>query len=136
MENKLKHLDFLQLVITRMSVNSFLIKGWAVTLVAALFAFAAKETNIKLAIISFISTFTFWLLDGYYLSQERRYRCLYNDVRVKDEAEIDFNMDASGYNDIKNSWFKCIFSETLNYFYGALVLTNLIVIYILSSYGA
>ena len=31
-ENKRKHLEFIQQVITRMNANSFLIKGWAVTL--------------------------------------------------------------------------------------------------------
>lgn len=48
MENKLKHLDFLQLVITRMNVNSFSLKGWAVTLVSALFAFAAKTQILNM----------------------------------------------------------------------------------------
>jgi hypothetical protein len=54
MEKKLKHLEFIQLVITRMNVNSFLLKGWTVSLVAALFAFAAKDLNIKYIIITYI----------------------------------------------------------------------------------
>jgi hypothetical protein len=74
MEKKLKHLDFLQLVITRMNVNSFLVKGWAVTLVAAMFAFAAKDSNSKYVYITIVTTLIFWLLDAYYLSQERQYR--------------------------------------------------------------
>jgi hypothetical protein len=82
MEKKLKHLDFLQLVITRMNVNSFLLKAWAVTLVSALFAFAAKDANIHYVLITYISTPVFWILDGYYLSLERQYRELYNVVRL------------------------------------------------------
>lgn len=46
-EKKLKHLEFIQDMISRMAKNSFALKGWAVTLVAALFALAAKETKRK-----------------------------------------------------------------------------------------
>jgi hypothetical protein len=45
MESKLKHLEFIQNVITRMNTNSFLIKVWVATLVSALFALAAKDAN-------------------------------------------------------------------------------------------
>ena len=42
---EIAHLQMIQAVITRMASNSFLIKGWSVTLVAALFALAAANTN-------------------------------------------------------------------------------------------
>ena len=121
MENKLKHLDFLQLVITRMNVNSFLLKGWTVTLVSALFAFAAKDTNIKYIIITYICIPLFWFLDGYYLSLERQYRELYNVVRQRDEIDIDFDLNARQYNKGKNLWIPCTFSLTLGIFYGTLI---------------
>ena len=41
MQSKLAHLQLVQAVITRMGSNSFLLKAWSVTLVAALFALAA-----------------------------------------------------------------------------------------------
>jgi hypothetical protein len=41
MESKLKHLEFIQAAISRMAANSSLFKGWAVTIAAALSAFAA-----------------------------------------------------------------------------------------------
>ena len=40
MESKIAYLQMIQAVIARMAGNSFLIKGWSVTLVAALFALA------------------------------------------------------------------------------------------------
>lgn len=132
MEKKLKHLEFLQLVITRMNVNSFLIKGWTVTLVAALFAFAAKDTNIKYVLITYISTPLFWYLDGYYLSIERQYRDLYNVVKDKDESQIDFDLNASSFNSAKNTWYSCMFSKTLFIFYGTLILTTLTIMFILN----
>jgi hypothetical protein len=117
MEKKLKHLDFLQLVITRMNVNSFLIKGWAVTLVAAMFAFAAKDANSKYVYITLVTTIVFWLLDAYYLSQERQYRDLYNYIRLKDEDNIDFDMNARGYNKGRCTWGYSFFAITLCIFY-------------------
>jgi hypothetical protein len=132
MENKIKHLEFIQLVITRMNVNSFLLRGWSVTLVAALFAFAAKDTNIEYVLITYISTPLFWILDGYYLGQERKYRDLYNSIRLKDEIEIDFDMNATIMNNNKNSWISSILSITNLIFYGTLIAITLVVMLIIN----
>jgi len=43
MENKRKHLEVIQTIINRMTVDWFLLKSWTITLVADLFAFSAKE---------------------------------------------------------------------------------------------
>lgn len=131
-ENKIKHLEFIQLVITRMNVNSFLLRGWSVTLVAALFAFAAKDTNIEYIIITYISTPLFWILDGYYLSQERKYRDLYNKIRLTNEENIDFDMNATVTNNNKNSWLSSIFSLTNLIFYGTLVGITFVVMFIIN----
>lgn len=131
MEKKLKHLDFLQLVITRMNVNSFLLKGWSVTLVSALFAFAAKDSNINYVLITYISTPIFWWLDGYYLSQERQYRELYNVVRKKDESEIDFDLNAKPFNKERNMWLPSVLSPTLYIFYGTLIIITLLIMFII-----
>lgn len=131
-EKKLKHLEFIQLVITRMNVNSFLLKGWSVTLVAALFAFAAKDSNIEYVLITYISTPIFWFLDGYYLSLERQYRGLYNSVKSKKEEEIDFDMNAKEFDLGKARWIPSVFSITLNLFYGALMIITLIIMFIIN----
>lgn len=131
MENKIKHLEFAQLVITRMNVNSFLLRGWSVTLVAALFALAAKDANINYVMITYVSTPLFWILDAYYLSQERKYRDLYNKVRLLDEAQIDFDMNAKSLSTAKNSWLTCIFSITNLIFYGTLIAVTLIIMFVI-----
>lgn len=132
MESKHKHLEFIQLVITRMSVNSFLLKGWSVTLVAALFAFAAKDSNIEYVLITYVSTPIFWLLDGYYLSLERQYRGLYNIVKNKNEDEINFDMNAKPFDKGKNRWLNCVFSIPVLLFYGALSAITLIVMFVIN----
>ena len=133
-DKKLKHLEFIQNVITRMNTNSFLIKGWATTIVSALFALAAKDTNIKFALISYFAIPVFWILDGYYLSRERRFRSLYNRVAAIDDATTatDFSMDISGFNDSRNLWIYGIFSRTLNIFYFTLLGITGIVMYFLN----
>lgn len=133
MENKLKHLEFLQLVITRMNVNSFLLKGWTVTLVAALFAFAAKDANVDYVLITYLSTPLFWILDGYYLSLERQYRQLYNVVRKLSPEQIDFDLNASTYNNGNNTWFSSTLSKTLLIFYGVLIILTVAIMFIINN---
>ena len=134
MENKLKHLEFIQNIITRMNSNSFLLKGWSVTLVSALYALAANDTNVQYVLISYVVIPVFWLVDGFYISQERQYRDLYKDVAFKAESDIDFNLDASEYNKGRNTWLSGIFSKTLIPFYGISILATLIVMFILANY--
>lgn len=79
-DEKLKHLEFIQNVITRMNTNSFQIKGWAVTIVSALLAVYAATKNNQFVLVGIFPTMIFWFLDAYYLNQERKFRGLYNDV--------------------------------------------------------
>lgn len=131
MEKKLKHLEFIQNVITRMNSNSFLIKGWSITLVSALFALAAKDANINYVLITYIVIPVFWLLDGFYISQERQYRDLYKEVAAKDDTTIDFSMNASGFCKGDRTWLSSVFSKTLIPFYGISVVTTLIVMFLI-----
>jgi len=131
MDNKLKHLEFLQLVITRMSVNSFLVKGWSVTLVAAMFAFAAKDANARYGWITLVVIIVFWILDGYYLSLERQYRELYDVIRVKDANAIDFDMNASMYDKGRATWLNSTFTFTLVFFYVTVISLSIVITLIL-----
>jgi len=76
----MKHLEFVQAVVTRMNTNSFQIKSWSVTILAALLAVYASTKNELFILISLIPTTIFWLLDAYYLMRERKFRGLYNDI--------------------------------------------------------
>jgi len=98
-----KHLELLQLVISRMASNSFALKGWSVTVTAALLGLAAKDSNPGFAIIAFYPALAFWGLDAYYLRQERRFRALYDAVRT-DAAVQPFAMDPAGFDAAVESW--------------------------------
>lgn len=132
MEAKLKHLDMIQGVINRMANNSFLLKGWSVVLVSALFALAAKDSNKLYIYLAYFPTIAFWVLDGYFLWQEKLYRKLYDKVRNTDDSKIDFSMDTSSLTKQVSTWSEVVFSKTLSIFHGVIVLTILLVMWIAS----
>lgn len=116
--NKHKHLEFIQASISRMSGNLFLLKGWSVTLIAALFALAAKDTNKAYIVVAYFPLFIFWFLDGYFLAMERRFRSLYEHVRQLKEEDIDFSMNTELYkSERRNQWLGALFSRTLFPYY-------------------
>jgi len=114
-----------------MAANSFLIKGWGITLVAALFVLSSKDANKNYIIISFLPVIIFWILDAYSLSRERAFRCLYDKVRNLDENKIDFSLDISQFKERKNNWFWSMFSHTILFFYTSLIVVMLIIVYII-----
>ena len=124
MEKKLKHLEMIQAVISLMAGNSFLLKGWAVTLLAGIFALAAKDADKSYFLVAYVPILVFWGLDSYYLQQERLYRSLYEEVCGKSEAHIDFSMKAPQpqFNFPRNSYFNCLLSKTELWFYLPLAL--------------
>lgn len=130
-EKKMKHLEFIQGAVGRMSSNLFLLKGWTITLIAALFALAAKDAKIIYFLIAYIPAFMFWILDGYFLAHERQYRALFDEVRAKDEANIDFSMNASAFSRGRNTWLRSIFSPTLGIYYGGLILVMFFVVWMI-----
>ena len=124
MDAKLKHLEFIQATIVRQSTNSFLVKGWSVVLVSALFALAAPGSQAVFVYLAYAPAIIFWGLDGYFLWQERLYRALYDHVRIKQPDDIDFSMDTSAFRDQSGcSWAEASLSRTLLAFHGVLVLT-------------
>ena len=126
MENKLKHLELVQGVINRMASNSFALKGWAVTLVAGIFALASKEADKIYFLIAYVPILVFWGMDSYYLLQERWFRSLYEKVRKLNEEDIDFSMDTSlnEFKTDKNTYISCMLSKTEFWFYIPLALIS------------
>lgn len=126
MEAKLKHLEFIQAVISRMATNSFLFKGWAITIAAGLAASAAVEERRALLVITLVSTVMFWALDGYYLWLERCFRKLYQEVARRDEPEIDFAMEITRDRPMRQWLLTCIARPHLWFFYGSIIVVELL----------
>jgi len=116
-----KHLELIQGVINRMAGNSFHLKGWSVVLVSALFALAGSDKNVYFVYLAFLPAIAFWVLDGYFLRQERMYRKLYDAVRAEKTPDSDFSMHAYEYRDKVASWPATCFSVTLLIFHGVVL---------------
>ncbi|PIP62208.1 hypothetical protein COW99_00070 [Candidatus Roizmanbacteria bacterium CG22_combo_CG10-13_8_21_14_all_38_20] len=131
MKNKRKHLEFIQTIIGRMAGNLFFLKGWTITMIGALLALFSKNNSPDCVFyFLIIIVLIFWILDGYFLSQERSYRDLYNHVRKLKEEEVDFSMDISEYQKLKNNTLIfAMFSTTLLVFYLPLVGIAFFIIY-------
>lgn len=128
-EIKLKHLDFIQAVISRMNHCSFFLKGWSVTLVSALFALSAKDVDVRFVLIAYFPAIVFWILDGFFLDQEKRYRQLYALV-IKDSDEVpELEMNTTKIKSIEGSWAAATFTKTLLPFHGVVIGTILFVMF-------
>lgn len=112
----------IQNVISRMATNSFYLKGWTVTLVVGLFAFAnVKDMNAGFILLSLIPAVVFWGLDGYFLHQERAYVKLYQHVINLNNDQINFSLRVGQYKS-KKRLFSAIFSPTLFVLYAPIVI--------------
>jgi hypothetical protein len=113
-----KHLEFLQNAITRLGTNSFQIKGVAIALISALVGFYANGNNSAFLVIAFFVTLIFWLLNAYYLQQERKLRGVYNyligirnpdmpeDLEIQDFAFPLNKFEKGQYGYWKTFWSK------------------------------
>jgi len=125
-EFMLKEIEIIQDIIKRMGFNSFMIKGWAITLVVVTLLLRGTEYQVWIA---FIPLLVFWFLDAYFLWQERMYRKLYEWVinnRLKTEEYL-FDMNAYRFEGEVQSRFRIMFSITLGWFYVSIAI--LIIIY-------
>lgn len=129
MENKHFHMDMIQGIINRMANNSFMLKGWAVTLIAGIFVLASKDTDKMYFLIAYIPIILFWLLDSYYLNLERLYRKLYDKVCGLDNDEVNYSMSVSEFKQ-SHSYFNCLFSATEIGFYLPLAVLSAVIIII------
>lgn len=125
---KLKHLEFIQAAISRMATNSFLFKGWAITVAAGLSAYAAVASRRALLILVIGTTVLFWGLDGYYLWLERCFRVLHRQVAALRPGSVDFNMEPPKPNRVRRliDWLRACFAPHLVVFYGIIVVVDLI----------
>lgn len=119
-ENKTKHLEMIQMVISRMGGNLFFLRGWSVTLIVGVLAILSQKDNVDIfpGIVLVVVVIMFWVYDGYFLSLEKKYRALYEKVRKSKKTDTDFSMDVSEFNThADKTVFHCMCSKTIAPFY-------------------
>lgn len=130
MESKIRHLEMIQNVISRMNSNSFLLKGWTVTIVVALFAFAnIKDMDSNFIILAIIPTIFFWGLDAFFIHQEWLFIRLYEFVITQNDEDINFSMKITPFESQGKKWSDALVSKTILPFYLPILLL-IIVVYI------
>jgi hypothetical protein len=125
-EDRIKHLEFIQSAISRMAGNSFLIKGWSITIAAAFFALAAKDSKPGFALLALFPALSFWGLDAYYLRLERLFRKLYDEVRSLSGDDLrervgPFSLRIDAYSGRVGSWFQTLFAGSVAWLHVAIV---------------
>lgn len=86
--------------------------------------------------LAFIPILGFWILDSFYLQQERKYKQLYKNVAEQDESQIDFNLDADKATGTAEEmarlcFCKCLFSITELCFYPLIAVALIILVIVL-----
>ena len=96
-----KEIDLIQNCISRMAQNSFLVKGWTISLLAVIVALLPEKIDLDIRIfcvVSFAVTLCFWYLDGYFLKIARLYRWKYAWVIKNRLTTSDFAYDLNPHN--------------------------------------
>lgn len=125
---KIKYLDILSEIIDRMSRNSFIIKGWSISIVVAIVTlvpdiYTEDEKSILVLLLSII---IFSLLDAKYLHLERIYRDHWNNV-IKDS---NFDLVRQNINnDMKDySYISSYLSWSIMLTYGGLLFVGVVML--------
>ena len=98
-EDRRKHLDYIQAVVTRQSAASSSAKGWLLPIVTATFGFALTQHSWPLAVLGMVAVALFAYLDANYLRSEREYRRLYNAVARSSRKVPLYTLDPTDANE-------------------------------------
>lgn len=129
MEEFHKEIDLIQSCINRMAQNSFLIKGWTVTLFAVILALVPEKleqpNRIFLGVVMLAISIMFWYLDSFFLATERNYRAISDWIlreRPKGNRQLLYELNFKAYESEKKlprtSIGEAAGSNTLKFFYG------------------
>lgn len=98
MDNKYKHMDYVQSTISRMASKSFYLKGWNVTIISAIVALSFKESDWRIYTCALVLNIVFWFLDAYYLKQEALFRKLFEKIsKISDDTQVNFSMNTDEF---------------------------------------
>lgn len=92
-EDRRKHLDYIQAVVTRQSAASASAKGWLLPVITAVFGFAITQHVWLLALLGICLIAVFAYVDASYLRSEKAYRDLYKAVSRSERIVPQFTLD-------------------------------------------
>jgi hypothetical protein len=93
-ELRIRYLEMIQSVISRMAANQFQARAWSVALGTAVIGLAAsKDGDLRAAILAVLPVLVLWILDAYYLALELKYRSLFDRERTCSDEPPSFRLD-------------------------------------------
>lgn len=126
-ELRVKHLEMIQAVISRVAGHGAVLKNYCITLTTAICGLAITLQRPLLALLSLLPITIFALLDAQYLRVERRFRGLFNRVRTESWDEVpSFEIDIGKAPEI--SYWRTLGSWSVLNFYAPLALGVVIVL--------
>lgn len=125
-----KEIDLIQSCINRMAQNSFSCKSWCLTLIAGAFALVPENINKWYICVAMLCVdLCFWVLDSFYLLQERLYRDKYEWViqkRLEGNRDFLYDLDPNNENmyleDKKRNLMKVMISKSILPIYGGIAI--------------
>ena len=127
-----KEIDLIQNCINRMANNSFMLKGWSISLIAVVLALTNDRLNALFLLCSvFIPLLCFWYLDAFFLRTERMYRKMYERVlkeRKNGNFEFKYDLNPQRFEKDVDSILRTMISDTLLVFYGFPTLFSFLII--------
>lgn len=132
-EEKRQHMEFVHSTINRLSTNSIQLKAITITLTAGLLAVYSSSPKIFLIYLCIPQVFFFWLVDSYYLQQERKFRGVYNDVAgITNTRKLkDYEMPITSYTGGKYRFLSCMFSFSKLFFFCSVIIVLILTIVII-----
>ena len=137
-----KEIDLIQDIIKRMANNSFLIKGWMISVFTA--AMVLLKDKILTDAMLFISPTiifaiaAFWYIDAFFLHKEKCYRALYDHVisNIQEGSRAVYSLDYRPFQKSEESVFDIMINNTVWPFYVIPILLNFAaILYVLTATG-
>jgi hypothetical protein len=119
-----EHLRMLQAVISRLAQNSFQAKSWSVAIVTAILVLNSRLAQENTCALALFPAVCFWMLDAYYLREERLFRAVY---KASIEGQIPpFSMDKGRFDSLVPTWFRTMFAPSV-------FLVHLIILFVVTA---
>ena len=131
-EEQIAYMQIIEGAIDRIGSNSAVLKGFAAAVLTGISALAAiTEISGSVLLISLLPVLLFGYLDAKYLQVEKKFRVLYEQVRLS-KKEIDFSMAIKFPKKVLKAGNATLWSAICSWsvwpFYGLLLFTGLILV--------
>lgn len=115
-ELRVKHLEMVQALVTRMAGYGVSFKSYCITVVTAVLGFAFTLQRPAVAALALLPLLSFALVDAQYLRIERRFRSLFDTVRSEGWLEMP-TFEIKLENAPKVSYWSALGSWSITSFY-------------------